>query len=40
MNNIYISDEWLKKFDEWIINYIALDKALKGLSDDKEAHNE
>ena len=40
MNNIYISDEWLKKLDVWIINHIAFDKALKGLSDEKEAHND
>lgn len=44
MSNIYISDEWVKKLDDWIKQYIALDKALKGLSDnkedEKEAHNE
>lgn len=40
MNNIYISDEGLKKLDDWIKRYIALDKALKGLSDEKEEHND
>ena len=40
MNNIYISDEWVKKLDDWIKRYIALDKALKGLSDKKENEKE
>lgn len=40
MNNINISDEGRKRLEVWVKRYVALDKALKGLSDNKEAHND
>ena len=40
MSNIHISDEGRKKLEVWVRRHIALEKALKGLSDKKEAHNE